>query len=283
MAGYTRQSAGSIVNTLDITAAPLNNEFNAVQGAFDASTGHSHDGTVGNAPKINLANSVIGYLPALNGGSGGKNNITTAADPTANDDNADGYSVGSIWVNTATGRVFVCVGNSSGAAVWRNIIHVNSTDSAVAPDADGTIGLGTVNKRWANLFTSGGASIGTNLAVGGTGTFTSSVSAASYNTTSDHRTKTVTGEVYDAIEDVLAVSPVVGTREGDPAERAMFIAHEVQDIAPYAVTGSKDATDEDGNPVYQTMDYSALVPVLWAALQEAVYRIEDLENRLEEV
>jgi len=30
--------------------------------------------------------------------------------------------------------------------------------------------------------------------------------------------------------------------------------------------------------VYQTVDYSSLVPLLWAALQEANIRIQKLEN-----
>jgi len=63
----------------------------------------------------------------------------------------------------------------------------------------------------------------------------------------------------------------------------MFLAHELQKVASYAVTGKKDRVDDARNPVYQTVDYGALVPLLWAALQEATYRIEDLENRLEHI
>ena len=55
-----------------INAAPLNGEFNALAAAFDASTGHEHDGTTGDAPKINLtgAAAVTGTLPVANGGTG---------------------------------------------------------------------------------------------------------------------------------------------------------------------------------------------------------------------
>jgi len=42
-------------------------------------------------------------------------------DPTANDDSADGYGVGSIWVNTATDTAYMAVDVSVGAAVWQNI------------------------------------------------------------------------------------------------------------------------------------------------------------------
>jgi hypothetical protein len=68
-----------------------------------------------------------------------------------------------------------------------------------------------------------------------------------------------------------------------------FLAHEVQAFVPECVTGLKDqvetveVTDEDGNviietrPVYQGIDQSKLVPLLTAALQEALARIETLE------
>ena len=278
MAGYTRQSAASIQNTLDITAAPLNNEFNQLQTAFGTG-GHTHDGTAGNAPKIALATSVSGYLPAANGGVGGLNNNTATTDPAVGDDSADGYAVGSTWTNTTTDRMHICVDNSAGAAIWHPVVHIDKTDSALVPDlADsGTYGLGTANKKWANLFTSGGASLGGNLSVTGTGTFSSSVSATAFNTTSDYRAKTVTGITERPMERVMSVEPVNGVRADELFERDMFVAHELQRIAPYAVTGRKDQIDGNKNPIYQTVDYASLVPLLWAALREANYRIEALE------
>ena len=114
MTGYTRQSSGSIQNTLDITATPLNNEFDKVQDAFDITSGHTHTGTGsdGDAPKIPLSTSVSGYLPAANGGVGGINNVSATSDPTVNNDVDENYAVGSTWINTTTGRVWICVGNN---------------------------------------------------------------------------------------------------------------------------------------------------------------------------
>ena len=59
-----------------------------------------------------------------------------------------------------------------------------------------------------------------------------------------------------------------------------FLAHEVQDIVPEAITGAKDAVDADGNPEYQGIDQSKLVPLLTAALQEALTKIDALETRI---
>ena len=46
---------------------------------------------------------------------------------------------------------------------------------------------------------------------------------------------------------------------------------------PESITGAKDAVDAEGNPEYQGIDQSKLVPLLTAALQEALARIESLE------
>ena len=59
-----------------------------------------------------------------------------------------------------------------------------------------------------------------------------------------------------------------------------FLAHEAQEIVPECATGFKDEVDENGKPVMQGIDQSKLVPLLTAALQEAIAKIEALETRL---
>ena len=58
-----------------------------------------------------------------------------------------------------------------------------------------------------------------------------------------------------------------------------FYAHEITAV-PEAVTGTKDEVDDDNNPVYQGIDQSKLVPLLTAALQEAIGKIEVLETKV---
>ena len=60
-----------------------------------------------------------------------------------------------------------------------------------------------------------------------------------------------------------------------------FLAHEVQEVVPQAVNGEKDAVDQEGNDLYQSMDASKMVPLLTAALQEAIAKIESLEARIQ--
>ena len=56
-----------------------------------------------------------------------------------------------------------------------------------------------------------------------------------------------------------------------------FFAHEVSDVVPEAISGEKDAVDSDSNPIYQSIDQSKMIPLLTAALKEAIARIEVLE------
>jgi len=57
-----------------------------------------------------------------------------------------------------------------------------------------------------------------------------------------------------------------------------FLAHEVQAVVPEAITGTHNEVDDDGNPVYQGIDQSKLVPLLVATIQELEARITQLEN-----
>lgn len=49
-----------------------------------------------------------------------RNYLTATTNPTANDDNSDGYTVGSMWLNTSTGAMYVCQDSTVGAAKWSN-------------------------------------------------------------------------------------------------------------------------------------------------------------------
>lgn len=60
-----------------------------------------------------------------------------------------------------------------------------------------------------------------------------------------------------------------------------FIAHEVASVVPEAVSFSRDAVHEDGSPKYQGVDQTKIIPLLTAALQEAIQKIESLETRIQ--
>jgi len=102
--------------------------------------------------------------------------------------------------------------------------------------------------------------------------------ATTYATTSDYRLKENVAAISDGIDRVKQLKPSRFNFIVNPDQTVDgFLAHEVQGIVPEAIGGDKDAVDEDGKPIYQNIDQSKLVPLLTAALQEAIGRIEILE------
>lgn len=100
------------------------------------------------------------------------------------------------------------------------------------------------------------------------GSITTTASATAYNTSSDYRLKNTIAPMTGALTKVQALKPVTYKWNIDDEVGEGFIAHELAKVCPHAVTGEKDAVDENGNPVYQGIDVSFLVATLTAAIQE---------------
>lgn len=112
------------------------------------------------------------------------------------------------------------------------------------------------------------------------GSIVVSGSAVAYNTSSDYRLKENVAPITGAIERIEALNPVQFNFIGQDATVDGFLAHEAQGVVPEAVTGEKDAVNADGDAVYQAIDQSKLVPVLAAALKEAIAKIKTLETEV---
>ena len=70
------------------------------------------------------------------------------------------------------------------------------------------------------------------------------------------------------LDKVALLKPCTYTWKIDGSQGQGFIAHELAEVCPDAVTGEKDAVDAEGKPVYQGMDNSGAIPFLVAAIQE---------------
>jgi hypothetical protein len=140
---------------------------------------------------------------------------------------------------------------------------------------------------------------------GSVGTIFTNGSSTSYNTSSDYRLKEDWQPMEGSVERVKALKPVNFAWKADGSRVDGFLAHEAQEVVPEAVHGTKDGMrteeyevtpavlDDEGNvveeavmgtrevPDYQGIDQSKLVPLLTAALQEAIAKIETLETRIE--
>lgn len=98
-----------------------------------------------------------------------------------------------------------------------------------------------------------------------------------YNTTSDYRAKDILGDVTGTGATIDAIQVRLARMKGATIARPMFVAHELAEVADYAVTGAKDAVDAAGAPVFQQVDVSALVPLMVAELQALRARVAALE------
>ena len=116
---------------------------------------------------------------------------------------------------------------------------------------------------------------------GGTvrGSITSNGTLTTYNTTSDYRLKTVIGPVSDAGQRIDALQPVEYTWNSNGECTRGFLAHQFQEVYAGSVSGTKDAVDADGNPVYQAMQASTseVIADLVAEIQSLRIRIAQLE------
>lgn len=117
-------------------------------------------------------------------------------------------------------------------------------------------------------------------AVTQSGSINVSGNSVAYNTSSDYRLKENVAPITGAIERIEALNPVQFNFIGQDATVDGFLAHEAQGVVPEAVTGKKDGVNADGDAVYQAIDQSKLVPVLAAALKEAIAKIKTLETEV---
>tara|TARA_R100001086_G_scaffold2679_1_gene1822 strand:+ start:290 stop:2437 length:2148 start_codon:yes stop_codon:yes gene_type:complete len=114
-------------------------------------------------------------------------------------------------------------------------------------------------------------------------------SSTSFNTSSDYRLKENITNITDGIARVKQLTPRRFNWISDDTNTLQdgFLAHEAQAVVPEAVQGEKDEVAganykghsgiSEGDPVYQEMDYSKLVPVLVAAVKELIIKVETLE------
>jgi len=127
------------------------------------------------------------------------------------------------------------------------------------------------NNHFVEFYTTADGKVGEINTTGGTTT--------NYVTSSDYRLKENVEYDWDATTRLKQLKPARFNFIAD-ADTTVdgFLAHEVSSIVPEAIHGEKDAVDDEGNPKYQGIDQSKLVPLLVKTIQELEARITALEN-----
>jgi hypothetical protein len=242
-------SSGSVEIRLEDTAASSNSRLMRTGSAYSyAGVGanetwlyHAGAGT------INIGPDGAGAVKIVNNGS-----------ERARIDSSGNLLVGGTATNpgqnnTTVGTAFLGAG--------RFMMNNSSSDNIMGRNSDGTL---------LSIRRSGNE----------VGSISVTASATAFNTSSDYRLKEDVQPMVGASDRLMALKPVNFAWKVDGTRVDGFLAHEAQEVVPEAVTGSKDAVDKDGKPQYQGIDQSKIVPLLTAALQEALTKIEQLEARM---
>ena len=197
-----------------------------------------------------------------------------------------GYAINANWAIKANSASYV--GYAGRAAISDYVGYAGVARTVMRP-LDSKIGYASV----AGYATSGNYSNYSNLCeyslytiaagyASNAGYATRAGTAVAIQSPSDYRLKTNLEPITDSEERVKRINAYRFNWTASPTGQKVdgFLAHEISQIVPEAVIGEKDAIDENGNPVYQTLDYSKVVPLLIASTKESCDKLQILEKRL---
>ena len=174
MAGYQRQdTTGQLANGNPIDADIFNDEYDAIEGAFNASSGHTHDGTAGGGAPIEsigpsqelevtsssvfpkVHNLIDHGKTALRWKDGYYAGTVYAEDGVINDDLSVGGNL------TVTGDTTINGNLIFGDAATDTINFNADVDSNIIPETTGTYNLGSSTQEWNDIFIDGTATVDT--------------------------------------------------------------------------------------------------------------------------
>jgi hypothetical protein len=162
---------------------------------------------------------------------------------------------------------------SGNLLVGKTTSGVNTDGSQIFPGGACSLGhvSGTASGTVYAAFGLAGVQIGSITQNGTTGVL--------YNIVSDYRLKESVKPISSGLARVNALKPSSYNWKSDGSTGEGFLAHELAEVVPFAVSGEKDAVSEDGKIKPQGIDMSRIVPILVAAIQELTARVQTLEAK----
>lgn len=100
--------------------------------------------------------------------------------------------------------------------------------------------------------------------------------------TSDYRLKEDESD-FDALAVIKEIKAYDFAWKSNGQREFGFMAHEIQEVMPYLVTGTKDELDQNGQPVIQRVNYAKLTPVLLKAIHQQQEMIVELQKQLSKI
>ncbi len=186
--------------------------------------------------------------------------------------------------------------NTSGAGAsltWTTPMTLDASGNLfIGKTATGlsTAGIQSSPSGWIQATVSGDASLFTNrLGSDGktvqlyretleVGNISVTTTGATFNSTSDYRLKESVSPLTGGLARVNALKPSVYKWKSNGSDGEGFLAHELAEVVPAAVSGEKDAVNEDGTIKAQSIDMSRIVPILVAAIKELSAEVNALKN-----
>ena len=255
----TTGDANKVVKGTEIDTE-FNNIATAVATKLDSSS------------SVSLTTGVTGVLPVANGGTGSGSGVA-ASIVTAGTFATGAYAFASTSslqlgpISPSSSHRFTTTAITAHPAATMNMGSSDSSTGIVVTDQ--VVGS---SSRILIAFSTGTfpGSAYANVSTNGT--------TVTYGTGSDYRLKTNVTPLTDSATKVKALKPYSYNWVSAPTiQNQGFLAHELASVVPQAVVGEKDALYPDGSMKVQQVDLSYVVPLLTAALQEALARIEALE------
>ena len=281
------------------TTGDIPNLFTMNSGLFKWYTAPS--GTAGNAITFTQAmtldasgNLSVGYTSPYNPSVGGTTrgtfgtNVNGRTNLVINNQSSGSSAIASLVLATY-GRDWV-IGTGSIANNSNALTFTSATTEVARIDSSGNllVGTTTATNGTNTFYRAGGYCLTTQVNTtatptyhivfnnpnGAVGSISTGGTTTAYNTSSDYRLKENIVPMANALETVAKLKPVTYKWKADGSAGEGFIAHELAEVCPQAVTGEKDAVDAEGNPVYQGIDVSFLVGTLTAAIQELNAKVD---------
>jgi hypothetical protein len=285
---FSLQVVGARSDNFEIADSTAGSGADKVRLAIQAGTGNVGIGTSSPQSLLHIQ-STSGLTPQIKCGAASSYQLQIGYNNSAEYGFLQAYAANlstpdDIVINPSGGNLLV------GTTSW------SSSSNGIALQPQGRILLTSSTDFQLECYGGTAARIAFYSSAGGStrvGTIESTTTSTSYNTSSDYRLKEDWVAVADASTRVNSLKPINFAWKVDGKRVDGFLAHELAEVVPEAVTGEKDAVelvdikDEEGNvtgqeerPIYQGIDQSKLVPLLTAALQEALAKIDDLTARV---
>jgi hypothetical protein len=249
------QTADVVLNTYNTNFGPTNTA--TLQSVLNNTTTGENDFFIKQFNHISGSTSEI-VLKASSGSSG------FVSLYTANTERARITSGGDLLVGTTS---FPGAGSATTGAALGSAGSVSVQRAAATPCFFGRSNDGEIMALYSGTTQRGVVSI--------------SGATTTYGSVSDYRLKENITPLTGVLSKVMALKPSAFNFKEFPNQQVNgFIAHEVAEVEPIAVTGEKDGVGEDNKPIYQSVDPAKLVPLLTAAMQEQQAIITALTARV---